>query len=244
MIIGTGSVKVGGGVTIAYRTAGDAGAPPVVLLHGGGSRGAASWDSVTVALAAAGTRPVALDLRGHGGSSRTRDYPLTGFRDDVLATMDALGLGTVSLVGHSLGAHTASLVAQGAPGRVTRLVLEDPPVPSRTPGVRSLPGWTLLLPMLGTAVRRGGFDRRALTRAVRQLREPDPAWWARLPSIVAPTLVIGGGPRSHVAAESLDGLVRALPDGRLVTIPAGHRVHSTAPAAFEAAVLPFLTAPR
>ncbi|GAB7051459.1 hypothetical protein JCM9534A_65850 [Catenuloplanes indicus JCM 9534] len=241
-MIGGGTVDAGGGVTIAYRTAGAAGAPPVVLLHGGGSRGAASWDAFTRALAAAGLRPIALDLRGHGGSSRTRDYPLTGFRDDVLGAMDALGLGGAPLVGHSLGAHTASLVAQAAPERVTRLVLEDPPVPSATSRAQSLPAWRMILPMLGLVVRRGRFDRRALTEAVRQLREPDPGWWARLPSIAAPTLVIGGGPRSHVAAGGLDALVRALPDGRLVTIPAGHRVHSTAPAAFEAAVLPFLTA--
>lgn len=244
MTISTGTVGVDGGVTIAYRTAGDAGAPPVVLLHGGASRGAVSWDAFTTALAAAGMRAIALDLRGHGGSSRTRDYPLVAFRDDVIATMDALGLGTASLVGHSLGAHIASLVAQAAPERVTRLVLEDPPVPSATVRGRSLPAWRLALPMLGMLVRRGGFDPRALSEAVRQLREPDPDWWARLPSIAAPTLVIGGGPRSHIAADGLDALVRALPEARLVTIPAGHRVHTTAPAAFAAAALPFLTATR
>ncbi|MDR7275154.1 alpha/beta fold hydrolase [Catenuloplanes atrovinosus] len=239
MAISTGTVDAGG-VTIAFRTAGDAGAPPVVLLHGGGSR-AATWDAFAMSLAAAGQRAIALDLRGHGGSARTRDYPLAAFRDDVLAAMDALGLGRVSLVGHSLGGHTATLVAQAAPDRVGRLVLEDPPAPSGTAGVRSLPARQLLLPWVGMLVRRGGFDGRALAAAVRQLRAPDPGWWDRVPLITAPTLVIGGGPRSHVSAERLAALARALPDGRLLTIPAGHRVHSTAPAAFQDAVLPFLT---
>ena len=235
-----GTVETGA-VTIAYRTAGAAGAPPVVLLHGGGSRGATTWNAFLPALAEAGFRGIALDLRGHGGSSRTGDYPLRGFRDDVIATLDALGIEAAALVGHSLGAYTATLVAQERPERVTRLVLEDPPAPSATGETQALPAWKLALPALVTLFQRGGFDRRALTEVVRQLREPDPGWWERIPLITAPTLVIGGGPRSHVSPERLASLAAALPDGRLITIPAGHRVHSTRPVEFQEAVIPFLT---
>ena len=72
------SVEVGG-VAIGYRTQGDPAGPPVVLLHGGSS-GAATWGRLSAALAATGHRTIAADLRGHGGSSRTAEYPLTGFR--------------------------------------------------------------------------------------------------------------------------------------------------------------------
>ncbi|WP_198154093.1 alpha/beta fold hydrolase [Catenuloplanes japonicus] len=233
-----------GGVTIAYRTEGDPGSPPVVLLHGGGSRGSVTWEAFLPALAGVGLRAVAMDLRGHGGSARTGDYPLTGYRDDVLAAMDALGLEKAAFVGHSLGGYTAALVAQAQPDRVTRLVLEDPPAPSSTARSQTLPAWRLALPGLMMLAQRGDFDHRALKEAIRRLREPDQAWWDRVPRIAAPTLIIGGGPRSHISAERLGTLARTLPDGRLITIPAGHRIHSTRPAEFERAVIPFLTAPR
>ncbi|WP_345630911.1 alpha/beta fold hydrolase [Rugosimonospora acidiphila] len=229
------------GTTIRYRELGDPGAAPVVLLHGGSSS-AATWDRLTVALVSAGRRTIAADLRGHGGSSRTPAYPLDGFRDDILGLLDALDLGRVALVGHSLGAHTASLIAQRQPERVTHLVLEEPPVPAREPsGDHGLSTARFLLPALALLTLRRGFDPRAVTSPVRQLRAADPAWWHRLASIASPTLLISGGPRSHTPARRLAEVARTIPRARLVTIPVGHRVHSHDPSGFQAAVVPFLT---
>jgi pimeloyl-ACP methyl ester carboxylesterase len=56
----------------------------------------------------------------------------------------------------------------------------------------------------------------------------------------APTLVIGGGPTSHVPQDELARLAERLPAGRFVTIPAGHLIHTERPARFLAAVTPFL----
>ena len=50
------------GATIVYRTWGDAGAPGVLLVHGGGAHGG-WWDHLAPQLAA-GRRVVALDLSG------------------------------------------------------------------------------------------------------------------------------------------------------------------------------------
>ncbi|MFB7739250.1 alpha/beta fold hydrolase [Streptomyces sp. NPDC056112] len=62
-------------------------------------------------------------------------------RADVLWFLDALGLGHVDLIGHSMGGIVAYLLAQDHPQRVSRLVLEDVPVP--VPGSRvPLPGRT------------------------------------------------------------------------------------------------------
>lgn len=227
-------------MTVRYREFGSPDAAPVLLLHGGSSS-ATTWDRLAATLATAGLRTVAADLRGHGRSSRTASYPLTGYRDDILGLLDALALDRLALVGHSLGAHVASLIAQEQPARITRLVLEEPPVPGRGPAARqdrSTPRF--LLTALGLFASRRGFDHAAVTSAIRQLRAPDPDWWERLGSITAPTLVVSGGPRSHLSVPRLAEVAQAIPRARLVTIAAGHRVHSRRPREFAAAVLPFL----
>jgi pimeloyl-ACP methyl ester carboxylesterase len=231
-------------VTIRYREFGDPAAPPVVLLHGGASS-AATWDRLAAALTAVGRRTIAADLRGHGGSSRTPSYPLAGFRDDILGLLDALALDRVALIGHSLGAHTATLIAQQQPERITHLVLEEPPVPAREPtDTHGLSTPRFLLPALGLLAIRRGFDHRAVTSAVRQLRAPDSAWWHQLAVITAPTLLISGGPRSHISAQRLAEVACTIQHARLVTIPVGHRVHSHDPQRFQAAVIPFLSTDR
>jgi pimeloyl-ACP methyl ester carboxylesterase len=230
------------GLTVSFRETGDPAGPAVVLLHGGSSSGA-TWDHLATALAAAGRHVIAPDLRGHGGTSRARNYPLTGYAEDVAGLMDTLGIGAAALAGHSLGGYAASLLAQREPGRVTRLVLEEPGLPARDAvGGHGLSGPRFLLPaLLGLAARRG-YDRKAVTSAVRQLRIPDPAWWDRLALITAPALLISGGPASHIPPRQLAGSARSIPNCRVVTIPAGHRVHSRRPEQFLAAVVPFLTA--
>jgi pimeloyl-ACP methyl ester carboxylesterase/stress response protein SCP2 len=234
-----GSLDVDG-LTTHYRELGDPDAPAVVLLHGGGSS-AATWNRLAIALAAAGRRGIAIDLRGHGGSARTPAYPLTAFCDDVLGVLDVLGLDRIALVGHSLGAHTASLIAQQQPERVTHLVLEELPAPARDPAERQRRSIRrLLLPAVGLFTSRRGFDPKAVTSAIRQLRVPDPAWWQRLSAITASTLLISGGPRSHVSPQRLAEVAEAIERARLITIPVGHRVHSHDPEQFNAAVLAFL----
>jgi pimeloyl-ACP methyl ester carboxylesterase len=226
------------GMTVSFRESGDPTGPAAVLLHGGSSS-SATWGRLAAALAAAGRRVIAADLRGHGSSSRARDYPLAGYGDDIRGLLDALGIGSVALTGHSLGGYAASVLAQREPGRITRLVLEEPGMPACA---RSMPGPRFALPALaGLAVRRG-YDRRAVISAVRQLRVPDPAWWARLPLITAPTLLISGGPASHIPPSQLTEMAQLIPHCSVVTIPAGHRVHSRRPEQFLAAAVPFLTA--
>ncbi|MFG3055252.1 alpha/beta fold hydrolase [Kitasatospora sp. NPDC048239] len=111
-----------GELRLAYRVHGAAGAPPLLLLHALGERGA-DWDGVLPQLAPH-HRVYALDLRGHGGSDRPARYGLELMRDDVVAFLDALGLARVDLVGHSMGGVVAYLLAQSHPERVGRLVLE------------------------------------------------------------------------------------------------------------------------
>jgi pimeloyl-ACP methyl ester carboxylesterase len=232
-----------GGVTVSFRESGDPAGPAAVLLHGGSSS-SATWNRLAAALAAVGHHVVAADLRGHGGSSRTPDYPLSGYGNDIRRLMDALAIGSAALVGHSLGGYAASVLAQREPGRVTRLVLEEPGIPARdAESSHGLSGPRFLLPALAGLAIRSGYDRGAVTSAVRQLRVPDPAWWGRLPLITAPTLLISGGPASHIPPGRLAEVARSIPRCGIVTIPAGHRVHSRRPEQFLAEALPFLTRP-
>jgi pimeloyl-ACP methyl ester carboxylesterase len=229
------------GTTVSLRESGGPAGPAAVLLHGGSSS-AATWDRLATALTAAGHHVIAADLRGHGGSSRARDYPLHGYSDDIRDLMDALEIGSAALVGHSLGGYAASVLAQLEPERVSRLVLEEPGMPARdAASSHGLSGPRFLVPALAGLAGRRGYDRRAVTSAVRQLRMPDPAWWDRLPLITAPTLLISGGPASHIPPRQLAEAAGSIPHSRIVTIAAGHRVHSLRPEQFLAAVMPFLT---
>ena len=80
------------GISLAADVWGDDGAPPVVLMHGGGQTRHA-WGSTARALAAAGWRAIALDLRGHGDSSwaHNGDYSFSTFAADCIAVCDQLG---------------------------------------------------------------------------------------------------------------------------------------------------------
>jgi pimeloyl-ACP methyl ester carboxylesterase len=78
----------------------------------------------------AGRPLVMLDLRGHGESDKpAQGYAWNDYAADVIALIRQRGWQRVTLVGHSLGALTALLVAAALPERIESLVLEDPPLP-------------------------------------------------------------------------------------------------------------------
>ncbi|MCL1870487.1 MAG: alpha/beta hydrolase [Promicromonosporaceae bacterium] len=216
------------GLTVAYREAGDPAAPPLLLLHALGE-GSASWEPLLEPLAGLGFRVLAPDARGHGGSGRGR-YTFEALRDDALGLLDALGIEAADVVGHSMGALTAVLVAIAAPGRVRRLVLEDAG-PER--GGR-------LYPPLDPPDAELPFDWPVVNAVRAQRSDPDPSWFPDALRIAAPTLVIAGGPGSTMPQDDLAALVAGMPDARLVEIPVGHMVHDDAPQAWLDAVAAFL----
>jgi len=103
---------------------------PILCLHGILDQGAV-WGPVASRLAASGYRVVAPDLRGHGRSqhaSPSGAYQLL----DILADLDDLTNRLFdepfTLVGHSLGAGLAAVLAAVRPSRVASLVLIEPPM--------------------------------------------------------------------------------------------------------------------
>ena len=116
----TESVEIAGR-TIRYLTRGEGGTP-VILIHGfGGDLN--NWLFNHEALAA--KRVVhALDLPGHGSSSKDVGEGTVGFFADVVTGFaDALEIESAHLVGHSMGGAIALAVARAAPGRVASITL-------------------------------------------------------------------------------------------------------------------------
>ncbi|HUA79551.1 MAG TPA: alpha/beta hydrolase [Dyella sp.] len=103
---------------------GDADAPPLLALHGWLDN-AGSFALLAPRLAER-FRVIALELPGHGHSSHLPagiSYHYADYVSAVINATDALGLDRYHLLGHSLGAGIASLVAAAAPPRVDRLCL-------------------------------------------------------------------------------------------------------------------------
>lgn len=218
-----------GGLTIAYRVAGDPAAPPMLLLHALGED-ERDWHGVLPEFART-HRVYVPDLRGHGASGRTGEYSFELMRDDMIGLLDALGVPAAVVIGHSLGGMVALLLAEAAPHRLTRLVLEDSPPPR--PGA-------LDRPPVPPPAEPTPFDF-AVVNAIRfQLTNPDPAWWERSVGIPVPALVLGGGAESQIPQDLLAELAGRMPDARFVTIAAGHHIHRNRPADFTAAVHAFL----
>jgi pyruvate dehydrogenase E2 component (dihydrolipoamide acetyltransferase) len=110
------------GRSIRYVRLGE-GDTAVVLIHGFGGD-LTTWLFNQEAIAGAGRSVYALDLPGHGGSSKDVG---SGSVEDLAGAVDAalgaLGLGQVHLVGHSLGGAVAAVIAATQPGRVMSLTL-------------------------------------------------------------------------------------------------------------------------
>ncbi|WP_306334548.1 alpha/beta hydrolase [Streptomyces sp. KL118A] len=87
------------------------GTGPLVLLVHGFPESWYSWRRQLPALAAAGYRAVAVDVRGYGRSSRPADtsaYRMLDLVEDGVAVVRALGEETAVIVGHDWGANIAA----------------------------------------------------------------------------------------------------------------------------------------
>jgi pimeloyl-ACP methyl ester carboxylesterase len=224
--------------------------PAVVLLHAGVAD-RTMWAEHLQPLADAGRRIVAVDLPGFGEAP---EPPLLQPWDDVLETMDALGVERATLVGNSFGAAVALRVAALAPERVAALVLVSPPPREWDPSPQLQAAWDAE----EAALKRGDVDGAAAAVAEAwapaRLRErvaamqrraletqmaagepeeaPDPLEGRRLEPVPA-VIAVGEHdmPDFHAAAEAWGA---ELPHARRVTIAgAGHLAPLEQPEAFR-----------
>jgi pimeloyl-ACP methyl ester carboxylesterase len=120
--------RLSSGISIRAVERGDPKAPPVLMVHGWGCS-AYIYRHNMPALAAAGFRAIAFDLKGHGLSDKpqqAREYTIESLVEHLREVIDALELDRPTLVGHSLGGSLAYHFASRYPDRVRALGLLSP----------------------------------------------------------------------------------------------------------------------
>ena len=236
-------------------------AHPVILLHGGGAN-AHWWDHLAPRWADV-NHLIALDFRGHGDSDSPEALQTGAFSLDLEALCEHLAQSTVTLIGHSMGAHVA-LDHASRSERVAGLVLVDP--------ARGGPKRSRRAARLALALRRNyGSAEEAVERfrfvpaaehceealrrsiAIKSVRaEPegrfgfkfDPRWFgvpSRPPpdcsAVRCPTLIVRGEESSILSAEGAAQLRAEIPDAHLETVNgAGHHVLLDQPNSFGSLV--------
>jgi pimeloyl-ACP methyl ester carboxylesterase len=252
-------------VRLSYVAGGSGDSGTVVLLHGlAGS--AAELARLATDLCADGCHVVAVDQRGHGLSTRRpADLSRQAYVADVVAVIEELARGPVTLVGQSMGAQTAMLVAAARPDLVRGLVMieggvggsEDDyparlgawfaswPVPFADEGAAAefLGATPIGAAWVRDLERRPDglwprFDADVMETSIRAVA--DVARWPQWETLTVPTLMIAGE-RGNEDERERRRMLELRPDVTHVVVPdAGHEVHLDQPAACAALVRDFL----
>lgn len=230
-----------------------------MLLHAG-IADRTMWDEHLEPLAAAGYRVVAPDLPGFGEAT-VGPGPVAHW-EDVLETMDALGIERAALVGNSFGAAVALRAAAVAPERIGSLTLFSvAAVPEPDPSPELLAAWEAEEAALGeadheTAVaavvsawvrpqapdevrdRIAALQRRNYERHAGEDAEhaPDPLEEdpGLLSAIACPVLLAAGEEDMVDFRNALPELAAQLPSATTALVPdCGHLAPLEAPAEFR-----------
>ena len=253
------------GTRLAVRDYGGGGSP-VLLLHGLAGH-AEEWSGTAAALTPR-HRVLALDARGHGGSTRRPDdVSRAAHVADVAYAIDRLKLGPVALVGQSLGGHAALMAAAEHPALVRALVVAEAS-PVRAEDAAGVGGWLADWPAPfasrataaaffaeqgwspnaaaawtdGLEARDDGlrprFDADVLERMLREAVALD--LWSAWERIRCPALVVRGA-AGTLPPEVAREMASRLPGTRVLELAeAGHDLHLDQPAAWSHALRGFL----
>jgi len=220
--------------------------------------------------AAADFRTLALDLRNHGNSPHGPvSYALMA--QDVLETLDDLGVEHFAVVGHSMGGKVGMMLALAAPERVTKLLVADI-APARTghghgemiarlgdltfpPVLERREGLDLLEPLVG--------NRAVAELLLQNIRLGEAPGWSigfddlardihaienwpnlQIAPYEGPVLFLRGGESPYVRPEHHDQIRALFPHALIRTLPgAGHWLHAEQPRPFLREMMEFLRPP-
>ena len=116
------------GIKVRVVERGEPTSPPVLLVHGWGCSAFVFRRNMS-ALADAGFRAIAVDLKGHGLSDKpaaSHEYTIESLVEHLLEILDAIGLERPALAGHSLGGTLIYHFATKYPHRARCLGLVSP----------------------------------------------------------------------------------------------------------------------
>lgn len=234
-----------------YRTGGEK--PPIIMLHGL-TDNALCWNRMPVLLEVE-YDIVLVDARGHGLSGLdARGAALDVQADDIAALIEQLELFQPVLIGHSMGAAEAALVAARLPKMVRGAVLIDPPwrdeaeiglkvkerySESVRAGFRQNKETDLETLMAKGRVENPGWDESEFMQwakakqqfkldALDSISIRDFPWYEVMPQVECPGLLITGDPHlgAIITPELAKKINRVWKKGKVVYIPgAGHSIH-------------------
>jgi 3-oxoadipate enol-lactonase len=224
------------------------------------------WDE-QVAVLADRYRILRYNTRGHDGTDTPPGpWELEDLAGDVVALWDALGIEASHFVGLSIGGMTGQALALGWPERIGAYVLCDTradftgefarAVPALIENVRAngLGPLVEAMPLrwFTEEVRAARPELVERTRALIASNTPDGYiacadamtrldFMDRLSGIELRTLLICGAQDMGTPPEGMREMARRMPEATYVEIdPAGHLSNIENPAAFNAALVPFL----
>jgi pimeloyl-ACP methyl ester carboxylesterase len=240
-----------GSVEIAYLDEGQG--EPIVLVHGFASSKEVNWvqPGWFATLTGAGRRVIALDNRGHGGSTKLTDpadYHTEKMAGDVCALLDHLGLPRVDIMGYSMGARIAAFLAFEHPDRMRKVVIgglgihlvDGVGLPESIAEALEAPSLDDVADPQGRMFRAFAdhthSDRQALAACIRGSRQVMTREQAA--SIRTPTLIAVG--TKDPIAGSAEELAAIMPNARALPIPGRDHMLAVGDKVFKAGVLEFL----
>jgi pimeloyl-ACP methyl ester carboxylesterase len=256
-------VEIPNRIQLPYVEQGDPAGVPMLLLHGVSD----SWHSFELVLPhlPRAVHALALTQRGHGDADRPEaGYRTRDFAADVAAFLDAVHLGPVVIVGHSMGSTNALRFAIDYPERTRGLVLLGAFATYRSnPAVVAL--WESVVSRLTEPIDPGfvrEFQESTLAQPVppafldtivqESLKVPARVWRAafegfleedfagELTPIDALTLILWGDRDRLCSRADQEALQETIRCSRLVVYEgAGHGLHWEEPARFAADLVAF-----
>ena len=254
------------GIEINYQIDGEG--PETVLLINGLADDLGSWAAQVPALLKAGYRVVRFDNRGVGATSKPAGpYSAEQLTDDARGLVDALGLGSVHLMGVSMGGMIAQRYALKYPDSLHSLTLActyAAPGPfcsrmfamwadaAQVMGVpfvmRDVTLWAFTLDFFNAR----GDELAEFETAMRYMDQPVPAYLAQLAviqhhdataelgTLKVPTLVLAGEQDLLIPTALSHDLHGMIPGSRWTTVAGGHACMWEYPDAFNTAFIHFL----
>jgi non-heme chloroperoxidase len=262
MPITLNAVDLPNGVRLPYAEQGSPDGAPVVLLHGITD----SWHSFEPVLPhlPESIHAYSVTQRGHGDASRPGSYALDEVVEDVALFLDAVGLRSAIICGHSMGSIVATRFAVLHPERTDGLVimggatafahldldemgaeLDAMTGPIDVDYLRGFQESTLARPIpaefLDLAVSESAkVSIDTFRGAWRDLVLRDFA--GELGAISAPTLIVWGELDAFCPRSEQDALVAAIAGARLIIHEgAGHAMHWEDPERFAAELTAFVS---